>query len=542
MDWLGSYSKGDRAFFAIIAVAFSLIILTLSLNFGHLDGFSKTKALNGRDQNVTGSNVGSKENSSTSSTKGSSPFTRNHADKLLDGLFPFGFDEGSCLSRSQSYLYKKASPHKPSPYLISKLRNYEHLHKRCGPHTRSYNRTMVMLKNSRTNVITECNYIVWTPVNGLGNRMVSMAAAFLYAILTDRILLVEFKDDMVGLFCEPFPNSSWLLPKDFPFSNNQGYAETYESMLKKNKENNSKEIFPSVLHLKIQHTHHDQDMFFHCDHSQHLLLKVPLLILVSDQYFVPSLFMVPSFNQELSKMFPEKDTVFHHLGRYLFLPSNEVWGPISRFYQTYLAKADERIGLQIRVFSPDLTPYETIMNQVLSCTLKNNILPNFTTEDSPRKKGTTLKSVLVTSLYPEYGENLRTMYLTKPTVSGEFISVYQPSHEEQQKANDHKHNMKALTEIYLLSLCDVLVTSSLSTFGYVAQSLKGLRPWVLYKLLDKNIPDIPCERDFSMEPCFHTPPKLDCMQKPIDDNRTAFPYTRTCLDYGFGIKLVNDQL
>ncbi|XP_027343465.1 galactoside 2-alpha-L-fucosyltransferase-like [Abrus precatorius] len=485
--------------------------------------------------------TGSKNNSSTSSTEGSSPLTRSHADKLDGSIISSGFDEGSCLSRFQSYLYHKTSPHKPSPYLISKLRNYEDLHKSCGPNTRSYKNTMVMLKRHKTNVTTECNYIVWTAANGLGNKMVSMVAAFLYAILTDRVLLVEFKDDMIGLFCEPFPNSSWILPNDFAFSNNKGNIGTYENMVKKHRENNSKEIIPSALNLKIQHTHDDHEKFFSCDDSQHLLQKVTLLILCADQYFVPSLFMVPSFTQELSKMFPEKDTVFHHLGRYLFLPSNEVWGPISRFYQAYLAKADERIGLQIRVFRPDRTPFQTIMNQVLSCTIKYNILPNITTEDSKYFcwKNQTLKSVLVASLHPEYGENLRTMYLTKPTVSGEVVSVYQPSHEEHQKFDDNKHNMKAWTEIYLLSLCDVLVTSSRSTFGYVAQSLGGLKPWILYKLRNTKIHDPPCVRDFSMEPCFHFPPKLDCMEKPIDYTSKVFPYIR-CMDYGRGVKLVND--
>jgi xyloglucan fucosyltransferase len=55
-------------------------------------------------------------------------------DKLLDGLLISGFDEASCISRSQSHFYHKPSPHKPSPYFISKLRKYEELHRKCGPH------------------------------------------------------------------------------------------------------------------------------------------------------------------------------------------------------------------------------------------------------------------------------------------------------------------------------------------------------------------------------------------------------------------------
>ena len=156
--------------------------------------------------------------------------------------------------------------------------------------------------------------------------------------------------------------------------------------------------------------------------------------------------MIPSFNQELSKLFPEKETVFHHLGRYLFLPSNEAWRPISRFYQAYLAKANERIGLQIRIFSTDLTPHQTVMDQILSCALKIKVLPELDRRESVTSpwKNQTSKSVLVASLYPQYGDKLRNMYLSKPTVTGETIRVYQPSHEERQKFHDNNHNLKAL--------------------------------------------------------------------------------------------------
>ncbi|XP_027357417.1 probable fucosyltransferase 8 [Abrus precatorius] len=551
MDWLEFSSKRIGASLAIFAIAFSLIILTLTPNYGYFEEFLKSKVINGKDHNVTTKDIAPEEITQKVNDKakedknftGSNEGSKTNASERFDGLIVLSrFDEGSCLSRFKSYLYHRASPHKPSPYLISKLRNYEDLHQSCGPNTAPYNRTMTMLQKHRTNATYECNYVVWTTSDGLGNRIVSMVSAFLYAILTDRVLLVEFKDDMVGLFCEPFPNSSWILPKDFPFRKNKGHVRTYDSILKKHKENNSKEILPSVLNLMLRHTPEDHERFLRCDDSQHLLQEVPFLFLCSNQYFVPSLFMVPSFSQELSKMFPKKDTVFHHLGRYLFHPSNEAWGPISRFYEAYLAKADERIGIQIRVFNPHESPYQTVMNQVLNCTLKNNILPNISTEDSKHfaVKNRTLKSVLVASLYPMYGENLRTTYLTRPTVSGDVVSVHQPSHEGHQKFNDKKHNLKAWSEMYLLSLCDVLVTSSASTFGYVAQSLRGLKPWVLHNLQNQKIQNPQCVRDFSMEPCYHFPPKLDCMGKPIDDIGKAFPYIRRCQDYEIGVKLVND--
>ena len=103
------------------------------------------------------------------------------------------------------------------------------------------------------------------------------------------------------------------------------------------------------------------------------------------------------------------------------------------------------------------------------------------------------------------------------------------------------HNIKALTEIYLLSTCDIWVISSISSFGYVAQGLGGLKLMILHKLIDTSILDPPCVRDFSMEPCFHYPPKHDCLARPMDPNGKAFPYTKACLDQGIRMKLVHDH-
>ncbi|CAJ2656458.1 unnamed protein product [Trifolium pratense] len=93
--------------------------------------------------------------------------------------------------------------------------------------------------------------------------------------------------------------------------------------------------------------------------------------------------------------------------------------------------------------------------------------------------------------------------------------------------------------MYLLSLSDVLVTTSLSTFGYVAQGLGNLKPWLLYKLTNNETHFPACVREFSMEPCYHAPPKHYCSGKPIKDFASSFIYTRECKDYWPGVKLVN---
>jgi len=112
---------------------------------------------------------------------------------LLGGLLVSGFKKESCLSRYQSYLYRKASPYKPSLHLLSKLRAYEELHKGCGPGTRSYTNAERLLKQKQTGEIESegCKYVVWMSFSGLGNRIISIASVFLYAMLTDRSCLLK---------------------------------------------------------------------------------------------------------------------------------------------------------------------------------------------------------------------------------------------------------------------------------------------------------------------------------------------------------------
>ncbi|KAL5734216.1 hypothetical protein ACOSP7_032077 [Xanthoceras sorbifolium] len=200
---------------------------------------------------------------------------------------------------------------------------------------------------------TDCRYVVWVAFCGLGNRILSITSAFLYALITNRVLLINQEHDMGGLFCEPFPDTSWILPEDFLFKSEinsfeQNYNYSYGYMLKSNIINYSTELLPSYMFLCLSHDYDHHDKLFFCDQDQALLSKVPWLIMKSNVYFLPSLFLISSFEQELSKLFPDKETVFHHLGRYLFQPSNLVWRLITQYYQDYLAKAEKRIGIQIR--------------------------------------------------------------------------------------------------------------------------------------------------------------------------------------------------
>ena len=131
-------------------------------------------------------------------------------DRLLGGLLSSDFDDRSCLSRYRASRYRRASLHALSPHLVAALRRYESLHRLCGPGTLAYARAIERLRappnaSSSGDDATDpsCRYLVWTPNAGLGNRILSITAGFLYALLTDRVLLLDdgSRGDLDDLFC-----------------------------------------------------------------------------------------------------------------------------------------------------------------------------------------------------------------------------------------------------------------------------------------------------------------------------------------------------
>ncbi|TVU12094.1 hypothetical protein EJB05_45721 [Eragrostis curvula] len=451
-------------------------------------------------------------------------------DKLLGGLLVDGFDEKSCHSRYQSSMYRRNPGRKPSPYLVSKLRRQEALQRRCSPGTAAYSTALEQLRSDNRSVTgsPECKYLVSISYNGLGNRILAAAAAFLYTLLTDRVLLIDPNNEMDELFCEPFPNTTWLLPPGFPlnyFSFSIDTPESYGNMLKnKVVRTDVASDAPVYAYIHLNYDATQDDKLFFCDEDQRLLQNIPWLVMRTDNYIVPGLLLDRGYHEESARLFPEPDTVFHHLGR---------------CYDAYLATAQHRVGIQVRVFGGQPNS-PALLEQITKCTQKHGVLPERLSGTEPVVPGPSRKSiaVLVTSLKSWYSEKLKSMYWEHAAATGEAVSVHQPSHEEFQQFGSKSHDAKAWAEIYLLSLTDTLVTTAWSTFGYVAQGLGDLRPWVMYRPENNSVvPDPPCGQDVSMDPCFHSPPIYDCRLKNVADTGNIVPQVKHCIDRSWGLKL-----
>ncbi|EER95813.3 LOW QUALITY PROTEIN: hypothetical protein SORBI_3002G019200 [Sorghum bicolor] len=440
-----------------------------------------------------------------------------------------GFSRQACRSRYESWRYYKYFPYAASPYLQRKLRAYEARHRRCAPGTPLYAKSVEQLRSGRSaDAGMECSYVVWLPFDGLGNRMLSMVSGFLYALLTDRVFLVALPPDSTDIFCEPFPADI-----------EKSYTRLLDAKVIGPDANATAAGVPPYVYLSIGWQL--KDPLFFCGEHQLVLGKVNWLLLYSDLYFSAS----RAVADELRRLFPAKESVSHLLSRYLLHPTNPVWSLATRYYRSYLAPAKRRIGVQIRMFRYGA---DDMFNQILACSRQENILPETDDADddddavvvavatrSADNGGSNSTAILVASLYADYYERLRSRYYVHAAKGGERVAVFQPSHEEQQATANMAHNQRALAEIYLLSFSEELLTSGTSTFGYVSSNLAGVRPTILLTAYGHKVPDPPCRRAVSMEPCNLTPPKgVQCQSKPLKEDVER--HVRVCEDSKNGVK------
>lgn len=474
----------------------------------------------------------------------------SNRDVLLGGLLSPDIAQSSCLSRYKSSLYRTSTPHSPSRYLVSRMRKYEALHRRCGPGTLAYDKSLAQLAASSHSLrLVECRYLVWTPPTGshhLGDRMLSLASTFLYALLTGRVFLADLiDDDMAGLFCDPFPGaSSWELPlaglpsvmRNFT-GLHRGSDRSYGNLVVVGTANTtvgkaSSALLPSYAYAHLERDYQLPDQHFFCDADQAVLARVNWLVLRSDLYFAPGLFLVPRFQDELRWMFPAPDTVFHHLGRYLFHPSNKVWDLIARYHASYMARFKHKVGVQIADVPWNPVSPEEYIKRIAACTSQERILPEVDPDAAASGErddaiASSSTAVVVSATQPQFAEWLKSMYHEHATVTGEAVSVLQLSVGKQQ-------NVKALAEMFLQSYCDVQVVTGWSAAVYVSHGLAGVRPWLLL-LPTRDAP--PCVRTTSMEPCFHAPPNNDCSRAKDSDDIGAFRHVGQCEDVTDGLKL-----
>lgn len=385
-----------------------------------------------------------------------------------------------------------------SPQLQKVIDRYLAMHRRC---------TALEFDNI-TNIfnsggVPRCRYFVWGSLyNGLGNRLIFAVSAFIYAILSQRVLLIDYPVwDL--LFCDPFQG---LSPSRIPADRHLDYSLGIHFDRFKEAEcgfgnNKGPDCEKTIVHMDLTHISPlSETEFMVCPSGISRVRNVPFMMMrLSNQYFAPGFFLNPALAPVLDVLFPERNP-FHVLSKYLFSPSDQVWKHVRHYLDGTLAPATRRIGVQIREFIKE-TYTDAFDPNILRCIQKKaGFTPLGLRKNKKKLRADEYFSVYVATLAQGHIAKLNQ---TLPLVRNETGKNFKVAWKlvDGREAFDSEHQQEALIDMWVLSLSDVLLTSRKSTFGYVAQALGGLIPYLINPSEDEI-----CETGIGTDPCYHRAP------------------------------------
>ncbi|CAI5534068.1 unnamed protein product [Closterium sp. Naga37s-1] len=104
---------------------------------------------------------------------------------------------------------------------------------------------------------------------------------------------------------------------------------------------------PPILRVDLFHHTPPPALLFFCHAHQRWLARAPTLLLSSNQYFLPALYLLPSFRRALLLLFPTHRP-FHSLARLLLVPCNRIWARLTARFHALLGPLPARVGVQGR--------------------------------------------------------------------------------------------------------------------------------------------------------------------------------------------------
>ncbi|CAI5464695.1 unnamed protein product [Closterium sp. Yama58-4] len=423
---------------------------------------------------------------------------------------------------------------------------------------------------------------------GVGNRIMALISAFSYALLTNRTLIIPPDSFLFRFFCEPFPGSSWTIPLDAfntisqtvhrSPARNRGIVDGWDGHdVSMHMSWDSCLSSHSLLspHPLLSSKADTWGMF--CEAEQQAMAAARFATLYTDYFLVPHFYLVPMLQVQLDTLFPDR-RVFTHLSRYLLHPANYLWDRITRLYHGHLAHHSLTVGLQIRAFEET---EEDLMVNVFECATNiARVLPPVMPTNQWRETATSHSGVmslnpthslhaslptnahhtptqvteeallgmrgrsigaLVVSLNPTHGAKLRDRYMLGKPLDGSTVSVFSVSGEGEEKQDDLLQYELAVTEMWLLAFCDVLLVTDTSTFGYVAAGVAGVTPYTMnvakWKHTDwRSNGRLACMLG-SSEPCYvhKVEESVLCPGEPEKRPLENIPQTRACHATGVGL-------
>jgi xyloglucan fucosyltransferase len=486
-----------------------------------------------------------------------------------------------CISREKlplRYAVRKFEKHvDASPAWDAVLHEYEILHQTCT--TKVQDISLYFLE--RNTSIAGCNYLVCDAVvpSGLGNKILITASCLVYAVLTQRVLLLPSTNTLADVVCEPFEGSSWKVnegsigfpvPSDFWLSTEQFLSEV-DSSVGSHKgaiKDQATAVHATDVTVGGEWRFQPHNRFF-CSTEQKFLRNVTWVHLVGNQHFLPKLFVIPSFRTTLESLFPSR-MVLTDVIRHSMLPVDSVWQRVDQVHEMQPDRADQHLGVQIHYTEGHLQ-HEMLHPlwemRIKQCALDNGMLPEhrqpardltslqFTNTNSSTESDPDIQSidsaasavnrtttVFITSLYDSFERSLSSDYMREPPANGEHVTVVQLSKRHDQYFS-REEDEQALVEIILLSLSDNIIVTPGSTFGSVAHAYGALQPWVLATQVIEG-QQASCFKGQTVDACYHIPEKyLSCPHNPKFSGSSVHelvPYIKDCLpgEHPHGIQLI----
>jgi hypothetical protein len=135
---------------------------------------------------------------------------RNKSEAFSPALW---HQEHPCASRDEIYaLYSSRNTTRndtqTNPKWTAALQEYAILHRTCVLRMGDVDEFFLKRKH-----VDGCQFVVAgvSAGSGIGNKALSIVSALVYAVLTQRVLLVPLATAVPGVFCEPFEGSSWMV-------------------------------------------------------------------------------------------------------------------------------------------------------------------------------------------------------------------------------------------------------------------------------------------------------------------------------------------
>jgi xyloglucan fucosyltransferase len=358
-----------------------------------------------------------------------------------------------------------------------------------------------MPPSSSTNVCARALLASFLCQLGLGNQLETLVSSFVLALLTERVFLVD--GATVHHLLQPPVGMRWHWELLF---NELGERFIHSRSLMVNLQwQNPLEFAPLLCN--------DLSVYY----------KEQFVFLFSDQYYLPALHHNPHYAQFFKEWFPPVD-IFGPLARFLVRPRPPVASEIVRFHRRLALNSSggsrRVIGIQLRTatmkgFDAEFCAWDSwamadYPGAYFKCALLMDALAPYSDSrfrsldhrlGSAADSTASVAMATVGGSAAEDQDKEAVFFLATDNVNVRPIAKAELGHrlhyyEQEVTRKINVGHATALIDMFLLALSDDIITTSMSTFGYVSAGLAS-QPPVLLSFQGQ------CARELTSQPCFH---------------------------------------